>query len=360
MHSKKSTNMLITVPNLSAQGGVSAFWNSLFIAFEKFNDIKFKTLEVGGHGKNLLGPLLDQWRLKKALSSEIEIAFINPSLLSKSFFRDGLFAKQLIKKNIPFIVFFHGWDLEFEKKVEKYFIKFFLNSFGKSEKIFTLSPEFQKKIIDWGYKGEVIVETTMVDDSLLKNFFLKDKYEILEKRKTIKILFLARIEREKGIFEMLKAFHELTHKIKDIELIIAGEGKDFEELKKVTLNEKNIQLLGHVEGEEKINLFKECNIYVLPSYSEGLPISVLEAMAFGLPVITTNVGGLKYFFQDQKMGYLTEPKNSNNLEKSIQQLLHDKDKRIKIGEFNFNYAQKNLTSTVVAKRVHQKIKEIQA
>lgn len=349
--------ILLITPELASNGGVSAFWNALLLAFKSFKDIHFQTLQIGGHGKNIFGVFLDQWRVYKISSSNFYLALINPSLLNKSFFRDGLFAKQLKRKNIPFIVFFHGWDNNFEKEVDKKYIKFFLNSFAHAKTIFVLSPAFKTKLIEWGYEGQIIVETTMVDDRLLENFSLEKKFKIKKESKIITILFLARLEREKGIFEMIEAFNELSKNMKDIELTIAGDGKDFKEVKELTDKNSHIHVVGEVEGEEKIKLFSQSDVYCLPSYSEGLPISVLEAISFGIPVVTTKVGGLKYFFQTEKMGKMVEAQNRHQLKEALQQLLINKQKREKMAYFNFNYGQKYLTNTVVAQRLYPYLKD---
>jgi len=356
----KKNNILLIVGDLSTPGGVSVFWNSLLSAFHKKDDFNFDILEIGGHGKNIFGPILDQWKVHKNIKSNktTQLAVINPSLLNRSFFRDGLFAKQLANK-LPFIVIFHGWDLDFEATVTKKYINFFLTSFGQAEKIFVLSDDFKNKIIEWGYKGEIILITTTVDATLANNFSLKEKFE---KSKTDtsskKILFLSRIIKEKGIFELVNAFENLNKRIENLELIIAGDGEAFDQLKALVKNKRNIKLTGHVEGEEKITLLKESDIYILPSYTEGLPISVLEAMLFGLPVITTKVGGLKKFFNDDKMGYFIEPKSTTDIENKIELMLSNSDKLKEISKFNYKYAQKNLTNDVIANSISIHLKEL--
>jgi len=347
-------NILITVPKLSTLGGVSNLWNSLFLSFRDIKELNFRILEIGGHGKNPMGTISDQWNFRQNLKSDIDLAFLNPTLMVRSFFRDGLFAKQLIKNQTPFMVFFHGWELEFQQKVDTKYRKFFLNSFGHAKKIFVLSHEFKEKILEWGYEGEVVVETTAVDISLIDNFSLEKKVE----HQKIKILFLSRIVREKGIFELVEAFNSIRKRIKNIELIIAGDGQDFEELKAKVASKQDIKLVGYVEGEEKIKLLQESDIFCLPSYTEGLPVALLEAMLFGLPIITTRVGGLKRFFKDKKMGYLIEPKSVIEIEEKIEMLLYDRESMKKIAQFNYKYAKKHLTNRVVSQNLYTHIKDV--
>jgi len=354
-----ATNILMTVSNLKLTSGVSAFWNSLFDAFGEYEDIKFKPLEIGGHGWNVFGALTDQWKFHKALDENVNFTLLNPSLLNRSFFRDGFFAKQLIRKNLPFVVFFHGWELDFEEEVEQKHIEFFLNSFAHAKIIFVLSEDFKKKIIEWGYKGKVIVEITNADAKLTEDFSLKDRETIWEASKKVRILYLARLIKEKGAFELVEAFEKLQKKFNNIELVIAGDGEDFVELQELVKDKKNIILTGDTRGEDKVELFKNSHIYALPSYyGEGLPTSVLEAMLFGLPVITSEVGGLKYFFQDEKMGYKVEPKNVDQLVEKLELLLEDRTNMKRISEYNFNYAKANVTNEVMAKRLYPKFSDL--
>lgn len=344
--------IIITVPKLSSPGGVSSFWNALLPEMAAWEDTQIETLEIGGHGKNVLGPFLDQWNFRKKTTANLDLIVLNPSLGSRSFFRDGLFAKRLVKKKIKFAVFFHGWDLEFEEKVTNKYIKFFRSSFGKAASVFVLSNDFKLKLREWGFEGDVFVETTTVNQKLLTSFSEEHKFAPSQVSSKIKILFLSRLLREKGIFETIDAFNRLKSKYSNIELIIAGDGKDYDDVVGYVKDINDIVITGHVDGQDKIELFKNAQIYCLPSYSEGLPTSVLEAMAFGLPVITTAVGGLKDFFQEKQMGYFVDLNIEEELEHKLQLLLSNKDLITQMGKYNHKYAMENLIAPVVAKRLY--------
>ena len=350
--------ILIILPKLTTQGGVSAYWNSMLPILKTYENLDISILEIGGNGKNLFGPFLDQYKVYIELKKNYDLVFINPSLGKKSFFRDALFAKQITKSKTKFLSFFHGWDKVFEKTITKKYQQFFLNSFGKSENIFVLSKDFKETILNWGYTKKIIIETTSIDASLIENFSLENKILLLRESQKIKILFLARIFKEKGIYELIDAFINISKKIDNLELIIAGSGEIQNDLKEFTSEYKNIIYTGHVEGKEKVTLFTNSHMYCLPSYSEGLPTSVLEAMAFALPVITTPVGGLKEFFLNEKMGYLVTPKNIKEIENKLKILINNKEKVIEIGKYNNEYANEKLLNTVVAKRIYGYIQEV--
>ena len=345
--------ILVTVPKLSLPGGVSAFWNALLPEFHKMDQVHFKTLEIGGHGKNVFGPVIDLWNLRKATKLSTDLILLNPSLGSRSFFRDAFFAKYLIRKNIPFVVFFHGWNLQFEERINKKYISFFQNSLGRAKKIFVLSSDFKEKLLAWGYQGEIVVATTTVDAKLFQKQVVNN--ESNSSLDCLKILFLSRLIKGKGVYETIKAFENLRTDNFNIQLIIAGSGEESEAIKLLVEQNENITLTGHVEGQEKIELYKNCTLYCLPSYSEGLPTSVLEAMSFGKPIITTAVGGLKSFFQDGVMGYFVQPKDVDDLEMKLRTLLKDQSLRLKMGAFNFDYAHQHIMSDKVAKKMFEEI-----
>jgi glycosyltransferase involved in cell wall biosynthesis len=346
--------ILVTVPKLSLPGGVSAFWNALLPEFNKMDDIRFRTLEIGGHGKNVFGPLIDIWNLRKATKATTNLILLNPSLGSRSFFRDAFFAKYLMRNNIPFVVFFHGWNLQFEERIDKKYVSFFQNSLGKAKKIFVLSSDFKEKLLAWGYLGKVVITTTTVDAKLFEKQLVVE--EDNPKQGTLKILFLSRLIKGKGIYETIKAFEKLRNDKLKVELIIAGSGEEADTIKSLVEHNENITLTGHVEGKEKIELYKNCTLYCLPSYSEGLPTTVLEAMSFGKPIITTPVGGLKSFFQDGVMGFFVQPKDAGDLEAKLRILLENQGLRNKMGEFNFNYAHQHILSDKVAYKMVEEIK----
>lgn len=343
--------LLISLPKLSKTGGVSSYWNAVLPELKKIPDIKIQEIEVGGHGKNILGPIKDQVEFNKRLSNKYDLVVLNPSLGLRSFFRDALFARKLFKNNIPFLIFFHGWNLEFENKVDKNYKRFFLKSFGKANTIIVLSEDFKNKIKDWGYDGKIIVETTTLDASLIQDFSFKNKIEKLYSSKKIKILFLARLEKEKGIFETIEAFKNISKRKENIELSIAGEGMAISEVENKVFNNDKIKVIGYVESKSKIDVFQDNHIYCLPSYSEGLPITVLEAMSFGMPVITTKVGGLKEFIIEGKMGFFVGVKNVKDLEDKLEFLIENKNKIIEIGQYNYEYANLKLLNNQVAVRM---------
>ncbi len=91
---------------------------------------------------------------------------------------------------------------------------------------------------------------------------------------------------------------------------------------------------GFVRGADKVRRLQEAALLVLPSYAEGLPVAVLEAMAAGLPVVTTPVGGVPDIFSDGVNGLLTPPGDVPALADALSRLLADADARQAMGHHN--------------------------
>jgi glycosyltransferase involved in cell wall biosynthesis len=109
--------------------------------------------------------------------------------------------------------------------------------------------------------------------------------------------------------------------------------------------------LGFVDKAQKTETYKYADIYILPSYYEGMPTTVIEAMAFGIPIITRNVGGLPDFFVNGVHGYITDSKSPDVFAGFIDLMLNNKSLMADIAINNYNYAQQHFLLSKVVKRV---------
>jgi glycosyltransferase involved in cell wall biosynthesis len=255
----------------------------------------------------------------------------------------------------------HGWNSKLANRISKNHIYKYLFSyvFGKADVFTVLASDFMNQLKSLGISNPIYLETTLFEDHLISNIDLKARKKILSKQ--FNILFLARIEKEKGIYVVIDAYKMLKPKFPSITLTIAGDGHEMNNVEKYInkLEIKDISCVGYITDQTKIEIFKKADIFVLPTYhGEGMPISLLEAMAFGLPVLTRQVGGIKDFFEDGKMGYITESKKPATFAEFIEILITDSNKTKRIGEYNHNFALRNFKATNVAKRIDKLYKKI--
>ena len=139
----------------------------------------------------------------------------------------------------------------------------------------------------------------------------------------IHALFLGLICKDKGIYDLLQAIsnHQDTLRGK-FRLHIGGIGETerlMEEIDKLQLEEL-VTFEGWVDGQRKEELLNRCQVFLLPSYVEGLPISILEAMTYGEVVVASRVGGIPEIINEQT-GQLIDPGNVDELGKTLTQLV---------------------------------------
>ncbi len=130
---------------------------------------------------------------------------------------------------------------------------------------------------------------------------------------------VARFDKVKNQLFMIKAFAKAYKKNPQIRLVLAGEGELIEEAQQLTLSlgiDSAVQFLGNVDNVPE--LFSLCDVFVLPSLTEGLPVSMLEAEAAGLPIIASRIGGIPDIFDNN--GYLVAVNDENALIDSILKL----------------------------------------
>ncbi|NDY74103.1 hypothetical protein DO021_12820 [Desulfobacter hydrogenophilus] len=349
-----NNKIYILIPNKHRIGGVANFYKTL----QNYLSPEYEYVYRGNARKDE-SRLSIPWRMckgyamfRREVSRDTRSIVINSSLGPGGFFRDGLYFL-LTPNQVRRVVFFRGWNPVFEQKIEKSaWLKAWLTrTFLTADHIIVLSSEFKKKLRQWGYTGPVSLGTTIVNEQLLTGEDFQSLSLSRSENENPTILYLGNISRAKGVKEVLQAY-EFLHGQDDqehLECVIAGEGPMLDELKdQATARNLNIQFPGYVREEQKTAAFKNAHIYVFPSAHEGMPTSVLEAMAFGLPVITTRVGGVPDFFEDGRMGLFLDNQKPEHIAEKIQFLLDRPELMHQMSEYNYNYAKEHFYAGKVA------------
>ncbi|MDQ2178489.1 glycosyltransferase family 4 protein [Marinifilum sp. D714] len=139
-----------------------------------------------------------------------------------------------------------------------------------------------------------------------------------------RLLFLGLIGDNKGVFDLIKIIAKSRRQFEGkLELVIAGNG-EVDRLTN-TISKWKVQKIVHFNGwaneEMKEELFRSSDAFILPSYKEGLPLSILEAMSYGLPIISTKVGGIPDLIHKGKNGILVVPGNQRAIKNAIVKLM---------------------------------------
>lgn len=347
--------ILIVTPDIKMLGGVANHYLGLKQYWkQEVNYIYYgKRLDLSLPAFILLLPDLFNF-LIKLISKRPDVVIINPSLRKYQLFRDGLYL--IIAKifKIKVITFFHGWDFQIASQILNR-PKLFRMIYGKSDLMYVLCQQFKDQLLEIGVTSLIHLTTTKVDDKLISEF------DINQKSYNKSILFLARIEENKGILIALEAFKLVQKNYPEAIFKVAGNGSALKkaiELVEIE-NIKNVEFLGSISGKKLIETFKESSIYILPTHGEGMPTSVLEAMAFGLPIVTRPVGGLNDFFEEGKMGNLVESLVPVDYASAITALIKQEKKSREIGMFNHKYALDNFLASTVARKIEADIDFLQ-
>jgi glycosyltransferase involved in cell wall biosynthesis len=225
----------------------------------------------------------------------------------------------------------------YQKSIFKRFLK-------KASKIIVLTEEY-KNFFANNYK--INKEKIRVVPNGLNESFLQDR--IKKSSHKSNLLYVGRLSKEKNVDVLIKAISLLKNKII---FNIVGDGEKRKEMEDLirSKNLNNVIMKGRKNGKTLLNLYKKSDIFLLASNSEGLPTVVLEAMASGIPVIASNVRGIRELVKNN--GILVDPPTPENFAKEINKLIENKRLskklsklgKIKARKFNWNKSISKLES----------------
>jgi len=233
------------------------------------------------------------------------------------------FFSYLVKK--PKIIHLHGIDYNFLKK---HFISRFL--FKHLVHIYiSISKRMEKELTKLGIpKDKIVYVPNCVDTNLFKPQARKEDNMLL---------FVGRISKGKGLHILIKSLRYVREPVR---LIIIGptdwDTVYYQNILNLIERENRkgkheIKYLGALEPSELIEWYQKASIFILPSFGEGFPVTVLEALACETPVIATPVGGIPEIVENNVTGLLIQQNSPIELAKAIQYLLTNPDMRLKMG-----------------------------
>jgi len=236
------------------------------------------------------------------------------------------FAAVVLKRKYPTLITVHGiMAVEMDFHSEK---NFFLR--WSSKFLERISLSYLDNIIVVAPQIEAIVKTLTKS----RTFMIPNGIDLetipnipaLNNSKPF-IMYMGVLISRKGIYGLLDAFSLVKNEIEDICLFIAGSGQEENNLRKTVKRlglQKDVKFLGFLKEEKKYSYLKSSEIVILPSLWESLPITVLEGMGCGKPIIASEVGGIPYLVEDGFNGFLVKPGDVKDLADKIAFLLKNK------------------------------------
>ncbi len=348
--------ILINTPSLKLLGGVANHYLGLKDYWTE--DVKYNTVGKRSH-KSRSGLLWLPFDIVKfifrLLSFRPDVVLLNPSLGKSALKRDFIFLSIANKMGFKIVILIHGFDWDYAKTVDKHWVSTNLNN---ASLILVLANAIKETLYGWGVSVPIALTTTKVNDKILDGYLPS----LNRTGKVFNILFLSRIEKTKGIFIAIDSYNILKRQYHNLRLTIAGDGNDLENAKEYVKknNIRDVIFTGRLDGKAVAEAYINADIYSFPSYyGEGMPTSVLEAMAFGLPVFTRNVGGLVDFFENGKMGYISDSLDASDFAKAMVPYIEDAELTRKVSIYNAEYAKSHFMASHVAKNIEQYCKQIQ-
>lgn len=318
------------------QGGISSIVNAVIgnarcLSESNLDIIKFDTCRVERTGKSegRFNPqnIRNSIDIYKSLLKEVEKS--NPQILyfhsstGLALLKD-LLAIRHAKRKTGIKTVLHIHFAEFSKIMTgKKTIDSMILSLLKNyiDKVVFLSKATLEEFCEHGFdrtKACVIYNFSTIEYSPEEQ-----KYAIERKNEKCKFLFVGSIDRRKGIFDILDCFADCKS---PFELHICGGYKDkqTEKIVKRYVNRLKPSVIehGYVNGEEKRKIFLESDVLVLASYSEGLPMVIMEAFHAGCAIIATSIGAIPEVVNERN-GFVIEPGNKEQLSSAIKMLLDD-------------------------------------
>jgi len=349
-------------PHLRAPGGVANLYNVLLPRLETAGSIRTAYLAVGsgGRGRVPWHVLSDQRRVSAQLAAgDADIVHLNPSLGYKSFVRDALIARAAKKHGRKLLVAFHGWSERLAREIDGPLRPVFAASFGKADAFIVLARRFEQRLRAWGVRQPIHRGVTAVDDDCIDVAAVERRLRALagsSPAQPLALLFMSRLEHSKGALTTVQAVDALLQRGHALRLTVAGDGPAAGAIREYLRQRpglgKHIAMAGQVGGEAKTELLRSHHLFCLPtSYGEGLPTAVVEAMAFGMTVVTSPVGGIADFFQAGTMGELVPGTEVPPLIAALQRLDEDRGRLAAMGRYNVDYARRHFYASRVASQL---------
>ena len=257
---------------------------------------------------------------KNLIINKPELVHIHSSF-GPSFYRKLPFIYMSHLAGVPIINHIHGADFdEFYINASEKKKKLIRNTYAKCERLIALSSEWKERLSQLVDPEKIVI---------IENYSILHE-EAFEQRKvkelTANVLFLGELGKRKGCYDIPYVVKKVVEQVPTAMFYLCGAGSVEDENNIKHLCEEqgiidHVVFPGWIRDKKKDDMLRNADVFFLPSYNEGMPMSVLDAMGYGLPVVSTNVGGIPKIVRNGKNGYCCEAGNIEALAEGIISLL---------------------------------------
>jgi len=308
------------------RGGVSSVVNSYYEAgLDRLCDLTYlPTMQDGSKPKKLFVAALARLRFEKLIQNT-DILHVHMSS-DNSFYRKAVFIRKARQEKKKIIIHMHGstFDVFYKERCNEKQKQEVRDIFAIADKVIALSEDWKEFLAQYicdEDKIQVIYNAVRIPRQYEKDYTNR------------KMLFLGKLGQRKGTYDLIEVLPDVLKEFPDAHMYFGGDGE--REQAEALCREKGIgdkvTFLGWVRDAEKEKYLKECSIYVLPTYHEGMPMSVLEAMSYGMAVVSTEVGGIPHMITSGENGLLCKAGDVQALKLNLSKLLCSEKERLRLG-----------------------------
>lgn len=319
-------NILMLGPSLQSRGGMATVEKQL-IEFLPSADVRVEFISTyNDYGKVRKAAIAfaAYAKFSQALKS-VDIVHVHMASRG-SYQRKSLFLRKAMAKGKKTVIHLHGGEfgMWFDDELGDKKRDAIRNSFNAVDAVIVLSEEWERWLNLRGFAPQRLIvmhNAVLVPAQPCSPCAHQD------------VLFLGRLDARKSPDVLLRASKDMLKEHRDVKLLFGGDGypERYEKLACELGVGDRCEFLGWITGEEKEELFNRAGIYCLPSKNEGMPMSVLEAMAHGIPTIATPVGGVPQVIEDGIDGFLVPVDDEGALSSILCKLADSSLLRSKIG-----------------------------
>lgn len=318
--------VLLVGPSIQQKGGVASVIKNLHCFFKR-NNINAKTIATTSQTTNKLTQI---YSFARALFLIFILCFLNRKRIVHihmasrgSCFRKTIIALMCVLTATPYVIHLHGGSFHvfFNKELNNFTRRVVRFAFIHACSVIALSSSWKA----WLKSGMQLSNVTVIFNGVSA---IQEQSKPHDNKS---ILFLGRIGKGKGVNTLLQAFASLRKKHPEAVLEIGGDG-DIQDVLESASELEGVQLLGWIGNKDKEAALVRASVLCLPSWNEGLPMSILEAMGAGLPVVSTPVGGIPEAVLEGETGFLVPPGDVTALAEALSKLLSDSSLTQRMGE----------------------------